>query len=171
MAKTNAVYLRLKDAKYVPQTLTLPTIVGGPLKRGSVIRLTDEDQIDYLTGPDNSFTTHFADSETDHAWFEDVTSEYASKEKVKARTARIVATDTESSSDEDEDLDGEDDGEEEDPHTSGKDHVDPDGKDTGDGTVRGEEDQGEQHGDLKTTTTTAKPTQRATTQRTRTTAK
>lgn len=88
MAKA-ATYLRLRQHEKVPKTLTLPTIVGEPLLKGSVIRLTDEGQINALIGEDTSFKHTFQDGSS-ITYFEDVTAEYANREKAKAPLAEKV---------------------------------------------------------------------------------
>lgn len=81
-----AKYLKLS---YGPQTLTIPSIVGAPLRRGGVIRLENEDHIEALLGKDSSFVHAYDDGTTRH-YFEDVTEQYAHREKAIAPSADVI---------------------------------------------------------------------------------
>ena len=84
MSKT---FLQLK---FGPATLNLPTLVGQPIYRDSVIGLENPAHVELLTGADNQFHTVYEDGSTRN-WFEDVTASY-SKGKKAAAPAATVAT-------------------------------------------------------------------------------
>lgn len=97
MSKT---FLQLK---FGPATLNLPTLVGQPIYRDSVIGLENPAHVELLTGADNQFHTVYEDGSTRN-WFEDVTSSYSKGKKAAAPAATVEDGEEE---EEEEGTDGE----------------------------------------------------------------
>lgn len=97
MSKT---FLQLK---FGPATLNLPTLVGQPIYRDSVIGLENPAHVELLTGADNQFHTVYEDGSTRN-WFEDVTASYSKGKKAAAPAATVEDGEEE---EEEEGTDGE----------------------------------------------------------------
>lgn len=100
MSKT---FLQLK---FGPATLNLPTLVGQPIYRDSVIGLENQAHVELLTGADNQFHTVYEDGSTRN-WFEDVTASYSKGKKAAAPAASVEDGEDEDEGEDEDGTDGE----------------------------------------------------------------